>query len=104
MRSKLLLLTFVLLTASVFSACADHAYHSYYVVPAAPPPPRAYGFVGVAPGPGFVWVNGYWDWRGGNWFWVRGAWVRPPRPHAVWVEPSYRRYGRGYRYYGGRWR
>jgi YXWGXW repeat-containing protein len=104
MNRKLLSLAFVLLILGTLSACAGG--YSYYTVPSAPPPPPAYGYgvVGVAPGPGFVWVNGYWDWRGGRWFWTRGTWVRPPRRHAVWVAPSYRPYGRGYRYYAGRWR
>ena len=31
----------------------------------APPTPRvAPGPIGVAPGPGYVWTNGYWDWVG----------------------------------------
>ena len=49
-----------------------------YYVRVAPPPPR-YGVVGYAPGPGFAWVDGYWDRRGENWFWVQGRWERPPR-------------------------
>jgi hypothetical protein len=50
----------------------------------APPPPR-YAVIGAAPGPGWVWTDGYWDWRGGQWMWVDGLWMRPPRPRAVWV-------------------
>lgn len=104
MNQRLLLLAFVLLTLGALTACAGG--YAYYNVPGPPPPPRAYGYgvVGVAPGPGYVWVDGYHDWRGGSWYWVRGSWVRPPRRHAVWVAPSYRPYGRGYRYYSGRWR
>ncbi len=84
--------------AAVSSACAGAYYVRY-----GPPPPR-YGMVGVAPGPGFVWADGYWDWRGGNWFWVGGRWLRPPRPGVVWVAPYWRLYGRRWRFHRGYWR
>jgi len=103
MNRKLLLLTFVLLVAGTLAACAAGG-GGYYVARTPPPPPAAYGVVGMAPGPGYVWVNGYWDWRGGNYFWVRGSWVLPPRRGAVWIAPAYRPYRNGYRYQAGRWR
>ena len=31
-----------------------------------PPAPQLVGPVGVAPGPGYVWTNGYWAWNGGR--------------------------------------
>jgi hypothetical protein len=101
MNRKLLLLALVLLVAGVFSACAGPAYIS---VRTAPPPPQTRGIAGFAPGPGYVWVDGFWDWRGGNWYWVRGYWVRPPRPRAIWVAPRWEPYGRGYRFHRGYWR
>src|ERR1039458_10499603 len=67
----------------------------------APPSPR-YGVMGYAPGPGFVWTEGYWDWRGGRWVWGDGRWLRPPRARAVWGprywrgEPHPRRVHRGF--------
>jgi hypothetical protein len=98
--------TLVLLAAGALTACGGGYAGAYYAVPTAPPPPPAYGYgaVGVAPGPGHVWVNGYYDWRGGSYAWVRGSWVRPPRSRAVWVAPAYRPYGHGYRYFAGHWR
>jgi hypothetical protein len=75
------------------------------VVGTAPPPPAVVaGPVGVAPGPGYVWIDGYWDWVGGTWVWVPGTWVLPPRPRAVWVGPVYRHDHDHYRYYRGHWR
>jgi len=94
-------LTLPLLVASalfVQAACAG----GYYV--AAPPPPPRYGAVGYAQGPGFVWVDGFWDWRGGNWFWAGGSWQRPPRAGAVWVPHRWVPAGRGYRLVRGHWR
>ncbi len=46
--------------------------------------------MGYAPGPGFVWTEDYWDWRGERWFWVDGRWLRPPHACAVWVAGYWR--------------
>jgi hypothetical protein len=97
---KKLLPVAVLLFTAVLTGCAANGA---YVVRYGPPPPR-YGIVGVAPGPGYVWTDGYWDWRGGNWSWVSGAWLRPPRPRAVWVAGYWRGEHGHYRFYRGHWR
>jgi len=81
--------------------CAEHYYgYGYY----APPPPALRAEVyGYAPGPGYVWIGGYWNWDRG-YHWVPGSWARPPRPHAVWV-PGRAHYDHGRYYYErGRWR
>jgi hypothetical protein len=69
----------------------------------APPPPVpadvVVGPVGVAPGPGYVWVDGYWDWVGGRWVWMPGRWVLPPRRDLVWVGPVV-----DFRLHRGHWR
>src|SRR5215831_14905376 len=96
MKSKLLLPA-LLLSMGFLTACAG-GYSAHYVA-VGPPPPPAYGVVGVAPGPGYVWVDGFWDLRGGRWMWSRGYWVRPPRRGAIWVAPAWRPYDRGYRFH-----
>jgi len=64
------------------------------------PPPLRYEYVAPYPGPGFVWVGGFWDWRPyyHRYIWVPGYWARPPYPRAHWVTPRYYRhyYHRGY--------
>jgi hypothetical protein len=45
--------------------------------------------MGFAPGPGYVWTDGYWDWRGGNWVWINGRWLRPPHRRAVWMPGTW---------------
>lgn len=75
----------------------------YVEVPEAPPAtvyvePRPY-----PPGPGYIWVDGYWAWGGGRYFWERGHWAVPPRGYSGWVGPHYERYGHGYRYAPGHW-
>jgi hypothetical protein len=58
-----------------------------------PPPPP----VEIIPPPryGYVWVPGYWNWRGHRHVWVQGVWIRERPGHVYqphrWVER------------GGRW-
>jgi hypothetical protein len=56
------------------------------IVRQAPPPPPVERVV-AAPGPGYVWIPGYYDWAGNRWAWRSGHWERPPRQGAVWVPP-----------------
>src|ERR1041385_4666046 len=100
MKKRLLAAAFVL-AGTILTGCAG-GYGSGYVR-YGPPAPR-YGAVGYAPGPGYVWADGYWDWRGNSWAWSQGRWGRPPRRHAVWVAPAWQREGRGYRFHRGYWR
>jgi hypothetical protein len=98
MKSKVWAATAVLF-GTILTACGGG-----YVVAAYGPPPPRYGVVGYAPGPGYVWTEGFWNLSGSSWVWVGGRWMRPPHPHAVWVGPEWRREGRGYHYYKGYWR
>lgn len=56
------------------------------------------------PGPGFVWTPGYHRWDGRAYVWVPGAWVRPPRPHAVWVAHHWVHRHGGWVMIEGHWR
>lgn len=68
----------------------------YYAPP--PPPPRIYQRY-AAPGPGYYWVDGYWNYNNSGYGWVNGYWARPPYRGGYWVAPRY--YGQ--RYYSGYW-
>ena len=59
MRQKLL--GGALLAASAILGACGGGYGGGYYVRYAPPAPRYYGAMGVAPGPGYLWTNGYWD-------------------------------------------
>jgi len=83
----------------LFSACAPAGVYVRY----GPPAPR-YAVVGVAPGVGYVWTDGYWDRRGGNWAWVDGRWARPPHRGAAWVPGRWDEGRRGYEFHRGHWR
>ena len=92
MRAKLL--AAVLLAAgSLFGAQV-----SLGITIGAPPPPRVY-VQPPAPGPGFVWVSGYWYPVGHRYRWHAGYWTRPPYPGAVWVAPHHD----GRQYFAGYW-
>ncbi len=71
-----------------------------------PPVPRgyAYGPVGRAPGPGYLWRDGFWDVRGRQYQWVPGGWMRAPRGNAYWVAPGWQRHRNSYNWRPGYWR
>lgn len=69
------------------------------------PPAPYYEEIGVAPGPGYAWVSGYWGWGGRDYRWVPGRWAMPPRGHRAWVAPQWRQHGhRGWEMRPGHWR
>jgi hypothetical protein len=72
------------------------------IVVAAPPPPR-HEVVYRRPGPGYVWVNGYWLWQRGRYVWVAGHWATPPRGYRTWEAPRWERRGGNYIFFEGRW-
>ena len=98
---KRLLLLSTMAIGVVLTGCAANGA---YVVRYGPPPPPRYGIVGYAPGPSYVWTEGFWDRSGGQWGWVGGRWLRPPRPHAVWVPGSWRQERNAWRFRRGYWR
>lgn len=94
----------LLLASTILGACGGGYYRSGYYVRSAPPAPRYMGARGYAPGPGYVWTDGYWGWGNNNWRWNDGRWMRPPRGRSQWVAPQWHRDNRGYRFERGRWR
>jgi hypothetical protein len=73
------------------------------VVAGDPPPPRV-ETNGLAPGPGFFWIGGYYHWYGNRWGWVRGHYAYPPRRGAAWIGPRYENRGGRRVYIRGYWR
>ncbi len=66
----------------------------------APPPPVVAYAVPACPGPGYVWVPGYWYPVGLRYRWHDGYWALPPYPGGYWVAPRYYKH----RYYPGYWK
>jgi hypothetical protein len=66
----------------------------------APPPVPNYAYqTPPAPGPGYFWVDDYWNFIGGRYIRVPGYWDLPPYPGGYWVAPRYS----GGRFFGGFW-
>jgi hypothetical protein len=113
-----LALASVLLTGSLLSACIvvpagrhyggygaysnPGAYESDSVVMVAPPAPQV-DVVIAAPGPGYFWVGGFWNWVGGRHLWVGGRW-QAQRPGYYWAPHAWQRHGHGWRAQPGYWR
>jgi hypothetical protein len=91
-----------LLAGTLLSAGCGGAYVGFYAP--GPPPPIRVETYGPAPGPGYVWVNGYWGYRGGRYEWVGGRWDRPPQGRRAWVAGRWEHHGSQYRWRDGRWR
>jgi hypothetical protein len=99
---KRLLLTSAVFLGSILTGCAGGGYYASARI--GPPPPPRYGVMGYAPGPGYVWAEGFWDLRGGRWAWQQGRWMRPPRRGAVWVPHEWRQERGRYQMRRGYWR
>jgi hypothetical protein len=66
-----------------------------------PPAPQV-EVMGVAPGPGYFWINGYWNWFGGRHVWIGGHW-ESHRPGYRWEPHRWYRDGPGWRAEPGHW-
>ena len=58
----------------------------------------------VPPAPQYVWLPGYWAWRGNKYVWLEGHWVLPPAPGYVWEPPRWENQGGAWVFYDGHWR
>lgn len=67
------------------------------------PPAPLQEVVPAAPQPGWVWVNGYWQWTGAEYVWVQGHWEAAPQPGYVYVAPGWVAVGGVYHFRRGRW-
>ncbi len=70
-----------------------------------PPPPVQEETVVDSPGPGYVWIGGFWDWDVGvhHYVWTPGRWDHPPHAEARWVAPHYELRGGRHYFRRGHW-
>ncbi len=78
------LLNFMINTPTTIGGGLADPANQMAVVPQAPPPAPV-EVQPVAPGPGYVWIDGEWDWGGSTWVWDGGHWGCPPYANAVWI-------------------
>jgi WXXGXW repeat (2 copies) len=71
-------------------------------VTVAPPPLPLYAQP-VIPGPGYVWVPGYWAWGPYGYYWVPGTWVQPPAPGLLWTPGYWAWLNGAYVWHAGYW-
>src|SRR6266700_4580591 len=57
----------------------------------------------ICPGPGYIWVPGYWAYGDDDYFWVPGTWEIAPEPGFLWT-PGYWGWNEGfYAWHAGYW-
>jgi WXXGXW repeat (2 copies) len=83
------------------AGCAARYVGVYATIP--PPPIHAESY-GPAPGPGFIWIQGYWGWSSNAYVWVPGQWDRIPPGRHRWEVGRWVRRGNRYYWRDGRWR
>src|SRR5262249_57527661 len=93
---------FAVLLSTVLSAVPANGSTRVYV--RVGPPAPVVEVRPVAPGPRYVWVDGYHRWDGRAYVWVPGRWALPPRARAHWVAPQWRHRHDGYVFVEGHWR
>jgi len=96
------LIVAVLMGGLFLGGCVAGPGYAYYA-PVPPPAVRVEAY-GVAPGPGYVWINGNWGYRGSGHVWIPGRWERPPHNHSAWVEGRWEHQGNRWAYRQGHWR
>ena len=57
----------------------------------------------LIPGPGYIWVPGYWAWGPDGYYWVPGTWVLAPFVGALWTPGYWGWDGGYYAWYPGYW-
>src|SRR5215467_8033017 len=92
----------LIVTGALFTTACVGASGRVYIR-TGPPPLRA-EVVGVAPGPGYVWVPGYYRYERSGYVWVGGRYERPPRARARWTPAHWERDRRGWYFVEGHWR
>lgn len=68
------------------------------------PPAERVEVIPAAPGAGFVWIKGYWAYRGTDFAWVGGRWERPIEGRREWVADRWAHDRHGWYLVRGHWR
>ena len=86
------------------SGCASNPPPGNVEVVEQGPPVEVVEQYGVAPGPGYIWVRGFYRREGPSYAWVPGHWVVPPRGFRRWEAGRWVHTRRGWYFREGRWR
>ena len=72
-------------------------------VNAPPPADKADAEKPAAPGFGYIWVAGYWDYLDGNYIWRAGRWMQG-KPDYEYVRARYEHDGKGWVFHRPHWK
>jgi WXXGXW repeat (2 copies) len=67
------------------------------------PAPEAAEVVAVAPGPGYFYARGHWEWNGSRYVWKQSRYIHRPHAHAAWVEGHWQSSQHGWYWEQGHW-
>ena len=93
----------IVLAFTFFLAGCGEPHRNVVYVPTGPPPLVVENRV-VAPGPGYVWVQGYHAWNGNAYVWTPGRWERLPEGRRGWVPGHWVHTRHGWYWVEGHWR
>jgi hypothetical protein len=79
----------LLLASLAIAAGAAFAQVSVGIRIGPPPAPRVLAVRPAAPGPDYLWVDGYWYPVNGRYLWHEGYWTRAPYAGAHWIGPHH---------------
>lgn len=98
-------ITTALLAATLVcvAACASGPRGERVYVREAPPVERV-EVIGTAPGAGYVWVAGHWNWDARQYVWISGRWLVPDRGYREWRPGHWGHDRNGWYWVEGRWR
>jgi hypothetical protein len=77
---------------------------AHFFVNIGPPAPVVEVRAPPPPGPGYVWMPGYYRWDGRAYMWVPGSYVIAPWPGARWIPPHWEHRHGGWLFIEGHWR
>ena len=104
-RSLLLLVLVLVLVAGVSAGCVMNAPPRVGVVYITRQPPvERVEVISAAPAVGFVWIRGWWAWRGAKFEWMPGRWERPIEGRREWVPHRWVHDRNGWYLVDGHWR
>jgi len=94
MKKSFLAIAFITIVFTMFSC------EGSYIVTTQPAPP--YYVRPIAPGPGYIWIDGDWIFEGGTYVWHEGHWGLP-RGHRSWQAGHWENRNNGWYWQRGHW-
>jgi hypothetical protein len=93
----LVIVGLLLIGSQLVTSCSG-----YFIATGPPDPPDE--VIIVAPSPHYVWVPGYYEYRGGSYIWIKGSYRLPPRGRTTYVQGNWNKTPKGYKRGRGHWK